>query len=59
MAFPSVVVPSLKMTDPLGTAEPDAGVTVAVNVTDAPKGAGLTEEARVTEVPILPMADGA
>jgi hypothetical protein len=47
---PKTVVPSLKATVPLGTTEPIAGVTVAVNVTLAPKLAVGAEDATVVVV---------
>ena len=44
VAEPSVVVPSMKVTVPVGVPLPGAAaVTVAVNVTDWPNTAGLTE----------------
>ena len=50
---PSVVLPSLKVTLPVGVPLPGAtAVTVAVNVTDCPKTEGLAEE--VTAVVELP-----
>ncbi len=49
---PIDMVPFLNVTVPLGM--PDvAGLTVAVNVTGAPKAAGLAEEARLVEVAAL------
>ena len=48
---PSVVVPSLKVTVPVGVPAPGGfTLTVAVNVTDWPKTDGLTEEATVVVV---------
>jgi len=46
---PIDTVPFLNVTVPLGMPEV-AGFTVAVNVTGAPKAAGLAEEARLVEV---------
>src|SRR5437868_4426934 len=53
---PSVVLPSRKMTMPVGIAvEPDGALTVAVNVTSAPNTDGLKDEAReiVTALPVV------
>ena len=44
---PSVVVPSLKVTVPVGVPEPPL-VTVAVNVMDWPKAAGFGDDVNVT-----------
>jgi hypothetical protein len=49
---PSVVVPSLNVTVPVAA----DGVTVAVNVTAAPKVVGLLEEDSATEVLVLAWA---
>ena len=49
-SVPSVVVPSRKVTVPVGTPEPEEGLTVAVNVTACPKTEGLADEATATEV---------
>ena len=47
----SRVAPSLKATEPVGVAEVEEElVTVAVNVTDWPYGAGLSDEARALRV---------
>ena len=46
--MPSVVVPSLNVTVPVGVPAPGAlTVTVAVNVTDWPKTDGLADEVSV------------
>ncbi len=50
--WPILVVPSEKVTVPVGVPEP-LPVTVAVNVTAWPKAEGLTEAA--TTVPVLPL----
>jgi hypothetical protein len=50
--WPILVVPSAKVTVPVGVPEP-LPVTVAVNVTTWPKTDGLTEAA--TTVPVLPL----
>lgn len=51
---PSVRVPSLKVTVPVGTAVPGAlATTVAVKVTDWPLCDGLSEEVTVVVVPSL------
>jgi hypothetical protein len=48
---PSVVLPSLKVTVPVGVPDPgDTGLTVAVSVTDWPKTEGFTEEVTVVVV---------
>jgi len=49
---PIDMLPFLNVTAPLGMPEV-AGFTVAVNVTGAPKAAGLAEEARLVEVAAL------
>ena len=49
---PSVVVPSLKVTMPVGVPVPPLAVTVAVNVTDWPKAAGFCEDVSVTLLPL-------
>ena len=46
---PSEIVPSLKVTVPLGVPEV-AGLTVAVNVTDCPDTEGFAEETSVVDV---------
>ncbi len=46
---PSVAEPSVKVTVPVGP-EPEAGVTVAVNVTDAPNAAGVPDVPSVVAV---------
>ena len=53
MPVPSVVVPSLKTTLPVGVPLPDVRVTVAVNVTLWPKTLGLVPEARTVVVPVV------
>jgi hypothetical protein len=47
---PSVVVPSMKVTVPVGVPVPVVGVTVAVNVTDWPNTLGFVLEVSVVEV---------
>src|SRR5262249_23701308 len=47
---PSVVVPSLKVTVPVGVAVVPDGVTVAVNVTDCPNEEGFALDARAVVV---------
>jgi hypothetical protein len=49
---PSVVVPSAKVTAPVGVALPDAGVTFAVNVRLVPLAADVAEAAIVVVVAI-------
>ena len=51
-AVPSVVVPSLKVTEPVGVPllPAEVSLTVAVNVTDWPDTEGFTLEATVVEV---------
>jgi hypothetical protein len=52
---PKVVVPSLKVTVPVGFPLPGAtALTVAVKVTDWPKTDGLAEEVTVVVVSALP-----
>ena len=48
---PSVAAPSLKVTLPVGVPEPDAGLTVAVNLTDWPKADGFSEDTTAVLVP--------
>ena len=48
----SVVEPSLKVTEPVGVALPEFGVTVAVNVTDCPTVEGFTELVSVVVVSV-------
>jgi hypothetical protein len=48
---PSVVLPSLKVTVPVGV--PPETVTVAVNVTDWPTEEGLTDDVRDVPLPLL------
>ena len=50
---PSVVVPSRKVTVPVGVPVPDVGMTVAVKVTDWFRLDGLTELTTVIVVPVL------
>src|SRR5262249_32225871 len=50
---PNVVAPSKKVTVPVGVFDPEAGVTVAVKITDCPKTDGLTEEVTALVVFIL------
>ena len=48
---PSVLVPFLKVTVPLGVPAPgETGLTVAVKVTDWPKTEGLAEEVKAVAV---------
>ena len=47
---PSVVVPSLKVTVPVGVPVPELGATVAVKVTDCPTVEGFTDEVTVVVV---------
>ena len=47
---PSELAPSVNDTLPAGTVVPDAGVTVAVKVTDCPKVEGFCEDARAVVV---------
>ena len=49
---PSVVVPSLKVTVPVGAPVPPLDVTVAVNVTDWPNAAGFGEDVSVMLLPL-------
>jgi hypothetical protein len=49
VAVPSVVLPSLNVTVPVAV----VGVTVAVNVTEAPNADGFADEASVTVVFVL------
>ena len=50
MPVPRVVVPSLKVTLPVGTPVPEAGVTFAVNVTLVPAVSEVEEALIVVEV---------
>ncbi len=51
MPVPSVLLPSLKMTVPMGVPEPGIlAVTVAVKVTDWPDLEGLSEETTIVAV---------
>ena len=50
--MPSVAPPLVKVTVPVGVVEPEAGLTVAVSVTDWPKTTVLFEE--VTAVVVTP-----
>lgn len=55
--LPSVVPPSMNVTDPVGAAElPDAPATVAVNVTGCPVVEGLAEEVTTIVVEALAAA---
>jgi len=49
VAVPSVVLPSVNVTVPVAV----VGVTVAVNVTEAPNADGFADEASVTVVFVL------
>ena len=49
-AVPRVVVPSSKVTVPVGTPEPEEGLTVAVKVIACPKSDELAEEDTATDV---------
>ena len=51
--IPIVVDPSLKVTDPVGAPVPAAGTTAAVNVTVAPRLAGVIEDVTVVAVAII------
>jgi hypothetical protein len=53
--MPIVVPPSLKTTVPVGFKRPDAGVTVAVNVTACPGLLGLGDDVTVVVVPVVPL----
>ena len=48
--MPSVVVPSRNVTIPVGTVVPEAGVTVAVKVTNCPTPDGLADDATAVVV---------
>jgi hypothetical protein len=50
----NVVVPSLKVTVPVGVPLPVVGVTVAVNVTLCPNTLGFLDDSRVVVVPVDP-----
>ena len=51
VAVPRLVVPSMKVTEPVGVPLPGAlALTVAVKVTDRPKSDGLAEETTVVFV---------
>src|ERR1700683_1825264 len=55
VAVPSTVVPSSKVTVPVGVPEPGAlAVTVVVNVTDWPKSDGFVDELTLVLVPSSP-----
>lgn len=49
---PSVLVPLLNVTVPVGVPPPDEGVTVALKVTDWPKVDGFSDEVRAVFVPV-------
>lgn len=51
---PSVVPPSVKVTAPVATVVPDAGVTVAVKVTDCPALAGLADDLTIVVLAVFP-----
>jgi hypothetical protein len=51
---PRVVVPSRKVTVPVGVPVPEVGATVAVNVTDCPKTDGFADDVTVVVVPVVP-----
>ena len=51
-AEPKIVAPLWNVTVPVGTALPEAGFTVAVNVTDAPNAIGLADATMVDVVAI-------
>ena len=54
MPVPSVLLPSLKVTVPVGVPEPGVlAVTVAVKVTDWPDLEGLSEETTIVVVSAL------
>ena len=52
IAVPRVIEPSMKVTEPVGVPVPDAGLTVAVNVTAWPKTDELSEEVRLVVVAV-------
>ena len=52
---PKEVEPSMNVTVPVGTVVPEAGVTVAVNVTDCPACDGLSEVVSVVVVAVSPV----
>lgn len=54
--MPICVAPSMNATLPVGTPEPEEGVTMAVNVTDCPVTDGFTEEVTVVAVAVRPAA---
>jgi hypothetical protein len=54
LTVPRAVEPSLKVIVPVGTPEPDAGVTVAVRVMLAPRFAGLAEAVTLVDVASMP-----
>ena len=54
LAVPSVVLPSLKVTVPVGVPEPVELETVAVKVTDSPETAGLGEAVTAVVVAVVP-----
>ena len=54
LAVPSVVLPSLKVTVPVGVLEPVAWEIAAVKVTDAPEIAGLGEAVTAVVVAVVP-----
>jgi hypothetical protein len=53
---PSVVLPSLKVTVPVGAAEPVVWATVAGKVTVWPDAAGFSEELTEVVVAVVPAA---
>lgn len=56
VAAPRLVAPSRKFTVPVGTVVPEAGVTMAVKVTDCPTTDGFTEEVSTVVVPVRAVA---
>ena len=53
-AVPSGVVPSWKVTVPVGVPDPEAGLTDAVNATACPNKEGFVDEVTATEVACFP-----
>jgi hypothetical protein len=50
---PRLVLPSLNVTVPVGVPVPDAGVTLAANVTFCPRTEGLGDEVKDVDVPTI------
>jgi len=51
-ALPNIVLPCLKVTDPVGV-RPEAAVTVAVKVTDWPEIEGFSEDCNAVVVAVV------